>query len=131
MDWVVINSRAYDVIVVDVERNFNILYTNNTGRSFSKGAPLILDPLGTFYGHKVTFARKEGHEKEFDDLWDDLSRPRVVGMDDRIVYNQTVLQYKAYVSTGTQKLKRISRSGTVYWDAFQANFIPIEAQVTP
>lgn len=131
MDWVVIDGKAYDVIVADVERNFNILYTENTGRSLAPGAPLILDPLGTFYGHKITFARRSGKEIEYDALWDKLSAPTVIGVSLRVVYNQSVLQYDAYVSNGTQKLNHIGRDGTVYWDAFQANFIPIKAQVIP
>ena len=131
MNWVVIEGKAYDVLDQDVERNFNILYTENTGRTLAEGAPLILDPLGTFYGHKITFARRKNNVSDFDSLWDFLSQPRVVGINIKVVYNQDVLQYDAYVSSGTQKLNHIDRNGTVYWDAMQANFIPIRAQVTP
>ena len=134
MDWIVIDGKAYDVLVIDVERNFNILYTENTGRSLAEGAPLILDPLGTFYGHKVTFAKKRGHESDFDALWDYLSQPRVIGIDVKLVYNQGVLNYEAYVSNGQQKLKYIRENengDVVHWDSFQVNFIPIKAQVTP
>ena len=131
MEWVVIDGKAYDVLVVDVERNFNKLYTQNTGRTLAMGAPLILDPLGTFYGHKVTFARRGKEVAAFDELWDYLSQPRFVGMDVKIIYNQSVLEYEAYSSTGMQKLNHVAKDGTVYWDAFQVNFIPMKAQVTP
>ena len=130
MDWVKIGGRSYDVIVTEIERNFSILYSDNTGRTLAPGAPLTLDPLGTFYGHKVTFKRKQGHEKQFDDLWEYLSVPRNSGIMVDIVYNQTTLNYEAYVSSGSQKLNHIGRNGTVYWDVFQVNFIPVKAQVT-
>ena len=132
MDWVKIGGHAYDVIVTELERSFNILYSENTGRTIAPGAPVTLDPLGTFYGHKVTFKRKEGYESEFDRLWDYLSMPRNSGIPVEIVYNQTTINYNAYVSSGSQKLKRIDpKTGKVYWDVLSANFIPVEAQVKP
>lgn len=131
MDWVKINGKAYDVIVTEVERNFNILYSDNTGRTLAAGAPLTLDPLGTFYGHKITFKRRQGYEASYDELWDILSYPRNSGIMVDIVFNQNTLYYEAYVSSGTQKLNHIGKDGTVYWDSFSANFIPVKAQVTP
>ena len=130
MDYVKINGKIYDNITIALNRNFTILYSDNTGRSLAPGAPMLLDPIGTFYGYKVTFARKNGHEAAFDTLWEYLSQPRDYGIPVEMVYNQTTLSFKAYVSNGSQDLKRIDKeSGTVYWNTFEANFIPIEAQV--
>lgn len=131
MEWVKIAGTSFDVVVVDIERNFNILYSENTGRTLAVGAPVTLDPLGTFYGHKVTFKRKQGYEQVFDDLWELLSKPRYSGIMVDIVYGQDTMNYEAYVSSGSQKLNHIGKDGKVYWDAFSANFIPVKAQVTP
>ena len=60
MDLVKIGGKVYDVLVTELSENFNILYSENTGRTMSAGARMTLDPLGTFYGHKVTFQRKRG-----------------------------------------------------------------------
>lgn len=131
MDYVKIGGKVWNVKVVDLERNFNIMDTENAGRVILKGA-MTLDRIGTFYGHKITFARDKATVNEYDRLWDYLSQPRNSGIPVDIVYNQNTIQYNAYVSSGSQKLKHIdTRSGTVYWDTFSANFIPMEAQVTP
>jgi hypothetical protein len=91
---------------------------------------MFLDPIGTFFGHRVTFMRKTGKESEFDELFDYLSQPRSDGIMLEIVHNQTVLYYEAYVSNGERPLKRIdSRNNKVLWGKFSVNFIPMEAQV--
>jgi hypothetical protein len=132
MDYCKINGRNYDVAVVKIEESFNILYSENTGRTLSVGARMTLDPLGTFIGHKVTFRRNRENFAEYDRLFDLLSRPRFNGIPVEIVHNQTTLNYEAYVSQGSRSIKKIDpKSGKVYWDEFVANFIPMEAQIRP
>ena len=132
MDYVKIGGKAYDVLVTEISESFNILYSENTGRTMSVGARMTLDPLGTFFGHKVTFQRKQGKEAEYDALFDYVSRPRFDGIPVEIVHNQTVLKYDAYVSNGERALKRIdAKTGKVYWGEFALNIVPMEAQVTP
>lgn len=132
MDYVKIGGISFDVLVTEVEENFTILYGPNTGRTIARGARMNLDPLGTFYGHKVTFKRKEGKEAEFDRLFMFVSKPRANGISVEIVHNQTTLKYDAYISNGSKKLKKIDlKNNKVYWDAFAVNIIPMEAQVLP
>jgi hypothetical protein len=132
MDLVKIGGRAYDVLVTEISENFNILYSENTGRTMSAGARMSLDPLGTFYGHKITFKRRNGKEREYDELYEYLSVPRFDGIPVEIVHSQTTISYEAYVSNGERSVKRVDPStGVVYWDSFSVNIIPMEAQVTP
>lgn len=132
MDYVKLGGISFDVIVTEIEENFSILYSSNTGRTIAKGARMVLDPLGTFYGHRLVFKRKQGKEAEFDRLFMFLSKPRVNGILVEIVHNQTTLAYEAYVSNGTRKIKKIDvENKKVYWDSFSANIIPMEAQVLP
>lgn len=132
MDFVKIGGRSYDVLVTAIEENFNILYSENTGRTMSVGARMTLDPLGTFFGHKVTFRRKHGQEAEFDSLFDYVSKPRYDGIAVEIVHNQTTLAYDAYVSNGARNVKKIDpNTGKVYWDELSLNIVPMEAQVVP
>lgn len=130
MNIVTIDGITYDVFVTDVSEDFSILYSENTGRTMSQGARMTLDPLGTFFAHKVTFACKTGKETEFDALYTYLSKPRINGVRLKIVHDQSDLTYDAYVSSGGRSVKRIdAKKGKIYWDVFSANFVPMEAQV--
>ena len=132
MNYCVIDGKSYDVIVTAIEESFSILYTENTGRTTAKGAPMTLDPLGTFFSHKVTFKLCRENVEEFDELYEFLTIPRYDGFEIEIVHNQTTIKYKAYVSQGTRALQRIvERIKKVLWGELAINFVPIEAQVKP
>lgn len=127
MDYFKINGREYDVSVLDLEESFTILYSSNTGRTMAERATMVLDPIGTFYGHVVTVAKKQGKEEEYDELWDFLSTPRDKGVPVEVVHNQSTINYDAYVSNGARKLKRITKSGMVDWGEMSINIVPMEA----
>lgn len=132
MDIFRIGGRSYNVSIIAVEENFTILYSESTGRTIADGAEMTLDAIGTFYGHKITVRRKSGYEREFDDLFDYVSRPRSVGFEVEIVHNQSTIKYDAYTSNGKRGLKRISPDGKkVFWDELTLNIIPMKAQETP
>ena len=132
MEYVKIGGKVYDVLVTELSENFNILYSQNTGRTISAGARMTLDPLGTFIGHKITFRRERGREAEYDELFDYVSKPRYDGIPVELVHNQTTISYDAYISQGERALKRIDpNSGVVYWDQFSVNIVPMEAQIVP
>lgn len=132
MEYVKIGGRSWDVLVTEISENFSILYSENTGRTMSVGAGMTLDPLGTFFGHKVTFSRRQGKENAYDELWNFVSIPRYDGIDVDIVHNQGTLKYKAYISQGERALKRIDeKTKKVYWDKFSLNIVPMYAQVLP
>ena len=132
MDYVKIGGKSYDVIVTNIERNFEILQSSNAGATLAPGARETLDPLGTRIGHKITFKRKPGYEKEFDELWDFVIHPRFDGVWVDIVYNQDTLKYEAKFINGNQPLKKIDPvTKKVYWGVLVLDIVPIEAQVKP
>lgn len=137
MNYFKINGRSYDVVVTSLEENFNILSSENSGRSIADGAPMTIDPVGTFYGHNVTVRRKNGHEQEYDELYQMVSKPiRVVEEDDALLVEAAHLQetiaYRAYVSRGSRKVERIDEAAEkVYWGELSLSIVPIKAQVLP
>lgn len=133
MNWLKINNRTWDVTVLAIEENFNILYSENTGRTLAAGARMSLDPLGTFYGHKITVAPKASNRAEFDDLFNFVSQPRYDGIAVEAVHGQnSSISYDAYVSNGSRSVRRLDPdTGKVFYDAMEINIIPMEAQVRP
>ena len=131
MDYAKIGGRKWKVKILEITENFNIMDTDNAGRVIAEGA-MTLDRIGTFFGHKVTFARRGNELSEYDELFDYLAQPRNNGINVDMIHGQTTINYKAYVSSGERKLIRIDTGDdAVYWDTFSANFIPMKAQVIP
>ena len=132
MNYCAIDGRIYDVIVTSIEESFTILYTENTGRTSSRGARMTLDPLGTFFSHKVTFKRSKENYQEFDELYNYLTVPRYDGMMIEMAHNQKTIKYEAYVSQGARKLQLIyAQLKKILWGELTINFVPMEAQVLP
>lgn len=131
MSYFKIDGTSYDVLVVSVVEDFNILYSENTGRTMSSKARMSLDPIGTFYGHTVVVKRKPGYERQYDALFDYISQPRETGMNVEIVHNQETISYEAYVSSGSRELKKIDpKTGKVYWSEMEIKITPMEAYIT-
>ena len=132
MEWLKIGGKEWNVNVLSISENFTILYTGNTGRTISVGARMTLDPLGTFFGHKVTVGRRKDDFDEFDELFDFISKPRFDGVKIEIVHGQKTISYDAYISSGERKVKRIdNKNKKVYYDTFEIEIIPMEAQLIP
>ena len=132
MDWIKIGDKTYHSIVKGVKEGFTILYSSNTGRTETVGARMVLDALGTFFTYTITFVRIDGHEEEYDELFDFTSIPRNDGIFVEFPHNQKTMRYEAYISQGERDLERIDeKSGKVYWGEFSIQAIPMEAQVIP
>lgn len=139
MDYFKIEGKSYNVLVVELEENFTITYTENSGRTLAleEGAPMYLEPIGTFIGHVVKIKRKQGYEAEYDELYDLLLTPRRIdenhkGLMVEIAHNQDVISYEAYVSNGRRPLKRIDLNAKkIHWGEMTLNIIPVRAQRLP
>ena len=132
MNLVKIDGREYDVLVMDIQRSFEIRQSENAGQTLAMGRREVLDPVGTYIPYTVTFKRKQGREAEFDRLWDTVITPRYDGVPVEIIYNQTTIKYDAKFVSGSQPLKRIDPiTKKVYWGNLTLNIEPVQAQVLP
>ena len=132
MEYVKIGGRVWDVLVTEISVNFNILYSENTGRTMSAGARMTLDPLGTFIGHRITIKRNSKNLKDYDRLYNYVIKPRYDGIKVKAVHDQTTIEYDAYVSVAEREVERIDDVGkAVYWKEMEINIVPMEAQVLP
>lgn len=131
LDLIEINGRKWSVRITDYVETPSIMDTENAGRVIKKGA-MTLDRIGTFMSHKITFDKKNDEISEFDSLYEFLIQPRNNGINVNMIHNQHRIKYKAYCTVDSRKLKRYDKAGgVVYWGSFTANFIPMEAQITP
>lgn len=128
IDWIVINGVKYDKITAEVEENFNILYTENTQRTLDVGT-MLLDTIGSFTGHKITFFNRTGEDALYNQLWDLLRTPTNEGINVSFPDGNSTISYLAYVSSGNRKLITI-KNDKPKWDKVTFNFIPIKATQT-
>ena len=148
MKWFKIDGKEWKVRIFEPSEAFIILYSENTGRSLDEGAPMNLDPYGTFFNYKMTIGAIKGEEKEFQALWEYLAEPRkealLVTFPKGSKENWTTVSnsgevvegFYAYVSSGERKIKKITEETNgelkdVFYDAFSVNFIATKAQVLP
>lgn len=131
-DWLTIDGVWYDVVVTEISENASILYSSNTGRTVAIGAPMVLDPLGTFIGHNITVKPKKSNPAAFDALFEKLIQPIYDGVYVKAVHGQKTISYQAYVSAAERAVKRIDdEKNIVYWQEMSINIVPMEAQITP
>lgn len=131
-NWFEINGESFDVTVLEITESASILYSDNTGRTISMGARMTLDPLGTFFNHKVKVKRHGDNAAEYDRLYNYVTRPVYNGYHFKIVHNQTTIEYDGYISAAERSLSKIDEKGNkVYWKEMTLNIVAMEAQVLP
>lgn len=127
-----IDGRAYNVSVTEITESANVLYSDNTGRTIAAGARMTLDPLGTFYNHRIKVKRRGDDTDEYDKLFDYVTAPSSVGFRVKAVHNQTVIEYDAYISSAERSVHKIDpKAGKVFWNEMSLNIVAMEAQRLP
>lgn len=131
-DWFTIDGQNFNVTVLEITESASVLYSDNTGRTLAKGAPMTLDPLGTFYNYKVTVKRRGDELDDYDKLYDYVTKPRYNGFEIKAVHNQATWKFNGYISSAERTLSKIDNNNKkVYWKEMSLNIIAMEAQVLP
>ena len=121
-----INGIAYDVLIPKngVKRTTNHLHTANSGRGAD--GKMILDLLGVYTGHTITFRQNQGNYKQYDALIKALNTPTNEGLFVSFPDGQQIVEYSAYVSKTEDTLQYISPKGVMYWSECTVIFTPLD-----
>lgn len=131
-DWFDIDGNNFDVDVISVKEKGSILYSDNTGRTMAVGAPMTLDPLGTFFNYEIVVRQKKNKEAEYDRLFTYISQPRYSGMKITAPHNQSTITFEAYISQAEREISKIDKNkGIIHWKELTLTITAMKAQVLP
>lgn len=131
-DWIDFDGKKFDVAVTSFTESGEILYSSNTGRTLGIGAPMTLDPLGTFFNYSITVRRKKDKYDEYDRLFNYLLLPRFSGMTVTMPHDQGTITFDAYVSSAERTSAKIDEENKIVcWQEMSISVIATEAQVLP
>lgn len=131
-NWIDIDGQRFNCTVTSIKQSGTILYSDNTGRTMALGAPMTLDPLGTFYNYTITIKRNGDDVRDYDRLYDYIMKPRFRGMTIKAPHNQGTITFEAYISAAEREIQRINETkGKTYWKQMSLTITAMKAQVTP
>ena len=119
-----IDGTYYDVIIPEggIERSFQILDDDTAGRVLSGAMQRSI--IGTYYNYKIELDTSRMDKTSYDAMYAVLSAPE----DYHVLvvpFGQTTLTFDAYITSGTDRIQRITTSGN-NWTGLTLNFIAIE-----
>lgn len=117
----------HKVNITDIGLSSNIIDGDAAGRNRSTGN-MLLDPIGTYYGHSVVAMQKDFDYNSFRDLWYNITDPNkihTVTMPDI----QGWITYEAYCRIANTKILRVDlEQGNHLCDTMTFNIIPMNTQ---
>lgn len=130
--WLEIDGINFNVTVTEITESASVLYSDNTGRTLARGAPMTLDPLGTFFNYNVTVKRNGDNLDDYDKLFEYVTKPRYNGFNIKAVHNQTTIEFEGYISAAERTISKIDdKNKKVYWNEMSLSIVAMKAQVLP
>lgn len=108
-----------------ITRSFSVVDTDNSGRNIS--GDMLRDIIGTYYNYTILFETKDMDSDEYDQLYETLSAPVDYHMI-TVPYGQETLTFKAYVTSGNDSIKQVTRMGKKVWTGLSINFVAMSPQ---
>lgn len=127
IDQFLIDGKSYNVHVLDLQRSFLVKDAINMGQTMN--GEIYRDPIGTYYNYSMTVSEKDSDREALDAFWDAISTPDKCHVC-VFPYNQETLSQRMYITSGTQKLRRLYKSG-IHWDSVTINFTAMSPKVVP
>lgn len=123
-DIVSIDGTYYNIKIPEngIKRSFSIADSDKAGRNIL--GEMIRDIVGTYYNYTIQFETRYLSHDEYDQLYEILSAP----VDYHVItvpYGQSTLTFNAYVTGGSDNIKRIDSSGN-NWTGLSIDFIAMK-----
>jgi len=117
-----IDGMDFRVFVISLERSFAVTDNENSGRVQS--ARMYRDIVGTFYNYKMEIEPHKNYRADYDSFYQIITSPTE---SHRLIfpYGQTTLEFEAYVTNGTDNLKKRIENE---WSGLTVNFVAMEPQ---
>ena len=122
-----IDGVTYNVEVKKLTRSFGIMDGQKAGRVLSGG--MVRDIIGTYFNYELEIDTSNLDHAEYAELYDRLSAPQDSHLIE-VPYNQSVQVFEAYVSSGSDSLKRKGVDG-VWWEGLKIKFVAMDPQRRP
>lgn len=132
-DWIEIDGYVFNVFVTEITETAKIEYSDKSGKTISKNSRVALVPLGTAYSHQIKVIPKGKDLKDFDFLFDYITKPVNNGFHIKAVHGQRTIEYDGYINASvSRKVKFLdTENKKVYWKEITINITPMEMQVLP
>lgn len=121
-----LDGKAYNVEVEELERSFAVTDTDKSGRTIDY--TMNRDIIGTFYNYTMKVFPHSDDLASYDAFYEAISNPQYDSHEMTFPFGQETLTFKAYVSQGKDKLRK--RNGKNIWgmDGLSINFTAMEPQ---
>lgn len=122
-----IDGRSFDVAVVSLKQNFEVLDGPNAGRTMD--ARMHRDILGTFYNYTIEVDLAQLNRADADALFNIVSAP----VDSHVCafpHGQESLTQDMYIAKGSRELFR-QYGNRNYWGKMSWNYIAMAPSRTP
>lgn len=130
-DIFMIDGVSLRINIIELERGFAVLDTQNSGRTIS--GEMHRDIIGTYYNYTLQIEPDISYRADYDTLYEIVSSP-VESHTMTFPYAQESLTFKAYVTQGNDKYKKcVGRDGAEknVWSGLSLKFDAMEPQRRP
>lgn len=120
---------AYDLQIVSLQRSFQVLDTDYSGRVIEAGQ-MYRDVVGTFYNYELKVKPSRRNPQDYDAFYEAISSPQESHILTLPYGSGGALTQKMYVTAGKDDLIR-QENGKNLWDGLSVSYVATRAARVP